>query len=166
MGEKEQPKWQAAARITILGEKHELESLPGYWFTPRKYSTIGSVKINGGAMKLRTNLPKGILKKLAKGMGDKEKDAQFTGKEAMKLLTEDEISQVMDAQKGDEGAVSFQKDILIYGIGEHGFDGDYNIESLAEELLEYPDVAAEMIEIIKEWNSPLAQTTSETSGTS
>lgn len=62
--------------------------------------------------------------------------------------------------------------LLKNGIGAHSFvddteEGSTEVsDTMVEELMEYSDISLEIVEIVSEFNSPLAPTTSGTSGTS
>lgn len=136
-------KWEEAARTTILGPKHELEALPGYWFTPRKFPCEIDDRIAVLMRKFRSKKPQA------------EGEATASPSEVLDSLEAGDVSEVM--------ALS-----LLGGIGEHAFlgaDGKPEAvnESFVHRIMDYSPLATEMMGVIQEWNRPLAPKPSESS---
>jgi len=156
----------------IMGEVHDLVSLPGYWFKPRKYSTEGAEKIQNLREELRKVIKGSPTLKYIKKLHKKGIENP-TPEDIINNLSDREIEEFYDSM-GDLGkrrTAESNRLVLLYGIGEHNFKDDGgNIckidEDFVDVLCESQDLVLEMIGPIMEHNRPLARRTSGKSETS
>jgi hypothetical protein len=160
-----------AVRRHIQGKKHDLKSLPGYWFKPRKYNLEGGEIIQNFSEELRKVLKDskvwGYIKKLQdKGIKDPTVDDIYAN------FSAEEIQEYFDAfgDLGKRGTAELHRNVLLYGTGENNFgDGDENLSGVSEEIVnilcESQDAVNEMVPIIIGHNAPLAKRTSKKSET-
>ena len=159
--------FEASARRAILGEKHELETLEGYWFRPRKYSVPGEEEINSAGSGIGDKLPASVVKKLipiyqGKSLGE------ITEEAIIGELNDDELAELLKVSMGSRQAeTDIAAKILEHGIGEHNlYDQEQASTDVSSELidalLEYAATVAEMVKVIQGYNRPLARSTPET----
>lgn len=166
--EKNPKKWRQAARRSVTGEKHELVSLSGYWFKPRKYSVIGEREIQAAAFGSGAGaLPRGLITKLRKASREKSGEVKF--EDLIDDLTEDELYDLVASQStGDANSTEVIRLQLLYGWGPHNFEGEDNegaSEEFVNEIMEFKELVMEAVGVIQEHNRPLAQPTPEDSET-
>jgi len=144
--------WKEKARQSILGDIHNLESLPGYWVRAKRFSVIASDEIREAE-----NLPASLMRKLAKLRPDKdsaENRADFE-RRAADALTDEEFSMLQRLSVSLDPKIAGLR--LTHGIGEHNFTDDGSASTvvprdLVEELLKYKPVALEILEVIAQAN--------------
>lgn len=151
-------KWEELARRTIEGDKHELESLGGYWFKPKKYSCQGADEIKNATFKTGQGLSDEMLKKLTPLIEGEESIEEIMGK-----LPPADLTMLMNSQAvRNQDSAELVKVILKYGIGESNFDiTDENRNDFLEKIIEYQDIAIEMLGVIRKHNRPLVKKTSK-----
>jgi len=159
--------WKDEARRTIIGEKVMLESFPGYWIRPRKYSIETMDEIRALERKQQGEFNRKALARIAKKMSDGGKidDAEkIVPSTIMGELTDEEFEAIYDISEKRKDGPGAQLIVakIAGGLGEHNFDGA-KVETLAKDMIDYPDIAREMVKIIEEYNRPLAESPSETS---
>lgn len=149
--------WKDDARRTVVSEKMELSTLPGYWVVARLWTVGGKDEISTAMRKVQKGLDKKALMSFAikaKNNGADLKNEQ----ELMDLLTPEEIGAFVDSESAEMAGLIEVK--LRYGIAEHNFDG-VTVPELAKAMLEYPNIATEILGLIEEFNRPLPKTTSK-----
>lgn len=165
--------WKDDARKTIISEKKELQTFPGYWVKVRKYSIQGRDEINAAMKRVQKDLDKKALYSLAKKVKERSGKESVTEDEVMSMLEPEEIAAFMDSNSTPVTELNMLK--LQHGIAAHNFvDGDRDVgtddskvvKRFAEEILEYADIAAEILRVVEEYNRPLAPKRSKTSRTS
>jgi|GEM_PF-2405229 len=158
-----------AARRKILGERRELETLPGYWIRPRKFSTIGAAEVQAVSIK-NTDLPDDLIEKLG-AIGDNPEINELDKRTPLKFLSRADRIRVMQAfSHSAADSVEVQRLALLHGIAEHNFyqngeNATHVDEDLVNELLDYQEVATEILSIINEFNRPLAKAPAGSSST-
>ena len=151
--------WQDDARRTVVSEKKALSTLEGYWVKVRLWTVGGKDEISTATRKVQKGLDKKALMSFA--MKAKSKGADIANEqELMELLTPEEIGAFVDSESAEMADLIETK--LRNGIAEHNFDG-VAIPDLAKSLLEYPNIATEILGYIEEFNRPLARKTSKPS---
>lgn len=153
----------------IIGDRHDLETLSGFWIKPKKYSTEGGEEIAALRFKIMRNSrnPKivGILKKL-KDEGIEALDVTTL----LEKIPEEEVMELFAAMyeaRGD-GRGEIQRAILKHGIGDHNFNSGgkkLSVEEAVPKLMQDAEAVVEIIANIEEWNVPLAQGRSQSSET-
>jgi len=147
------------AQRSIIGDKHELETAPGFWFKPRKYSVHGDSVIKEASL-TSADLPSEVLTEIAE-LVDEHGDLSI--KDMMQYLSPEAkgklIASRSHAATDDAKVLSY---ILLYGIGEHNFfaEEDSSIvvdEDLVQNILEFKDMAVEMSRVIQGFNNPLSK---------
>ncbi len=154
--------WQDDARRTIVSEKHELETFPGYWVKVRKYSISAKDEIQAVLRKAQKSIDRKALMSL---MARREKG--LTEEELRESLTAEEIGAMIDMQSGELSELC--KIRIKHGLFEHNFCDEgvsKETEKFAKDILEYNDIAEEIIGRIEAFNAPLAEKTSKASATS
>lgn len=165
--------WKDDARRTIVGEKHDLTTFEGYWIKPKKFSKSAEDAINEQIRKLQKGVNRKALVSVTKKAEERgEELGSMSEAEVLELLTEEELAALMD---GDTAATFDLCRVKIrYGIDSHNFcDGDIDSRStqvvddtFARDILEYPQIAGEIMGIIQEFNRPLPNKKSPKSETS
>lgn len=154
--------WQDDARRTVVSEKKALSTLEGYWVKVRLWTVGGKDEITATVRKLQKGLDKKSLISFMAKARSRGKDLTNEA-DIMSILTEDEIAAFVDSESVEASAMIEAK--LKNGIAEHNF-GDMKVSELAHDLLEFPNVAEEILKLIEDFNRPLASQTSSTSATS
>jgi hypothetical protein len=162
--------WKDDARRTIISEKKELETFPGYWVKVRKYSIRGKDEINAAVRRMQQSLDKKALYSLAKKVKEQSGRTDLSEEEVMGMLEPEEIGAFMDSNSVPLEEINKLK--ILHGVAAHNFvDGDKDVGTddpkavkvFADDILEYSDIVAELLRIIEEYNRPLAQARSKTS---
>jgi len=170
VGEGKVAPWENAARRFTVGDKTELETIPGYWIKPKKYSVEGDNAIKAAAAGNQSVLPPSLLKRLQE-RAETMQDGELTQSELFKMMSAEEIGEMIHRTATADSAQSVKvvKLILMYGIDSHNFEDTDNRrcgEDLAEKLMQYRDAAMECVRIIQGFNGPLARATGQPSETS
>jgi hypothetical protein len=176
--------WKAEARRTLVGPKEYLTTLPDaeteelhYWIKPRKWSIDATDQIRAKEHEVRSALGTEGLALLAKKQGVMEKlrEAYASGEsvndeEVMKLLTAEELATLISgtAPQNQAELITLQ---ILHGVAEWNLeDEDGKVVEITEEevrdFLDFPDVAGEIVDIVRRWNRPLASGRSQKSGMS
>jgi len=166
--------WTDDARKTILSKKKMLTTMLGYWVMVRKYSIKGNDEIEAMKREAQKSIDKKALYEVAKAVKgiDPDKLKDITTDEVIDLLTPEQFSAFSDSTNLAVGGLIEAQ--IRNGIFAHNFcDGEIetrstekNIRGFASEIIEYPEVATEILAFIEEFNRPLAKVTSKTSGMS
>lgn len=155
--------WKQDARRLVVGEKAELSTLPGYWVQPRKYSIQAKDEINAIQRKLQKGINKKELASLMQKVKDIRKDGEAPKDEdILAKISEGELETILDAQNAETKELTKVK--ILYGVAEHNFDG-VSVAELAEDILDYEEVALEILTIVETFNRPLAMEKSNPSET-
>jgi len=163
--------WKDVASRTVAGPKHTMSSIPGYWFKPRKFSVTAADDINAESMRSAGTVPTKIKTKMAKLM---KENPDLDEGDLIAELTDEEIAELTDVQ--GRPASDLIRLRIKHGVAEHNYEGpDENGSEVVKsgltdeqvaEILQFPEVAKEMVEAIMRWNRPLAHATSGISETS
>jgi len=153
--------WKNDARRLVIGERRELGTFEGYWIRPRKFSVQAKDEINAIQRKIQKGIDKKALISLMKKVkGSKETDQseEDLEKKLYESITDDEIDSMLDAQGVETKDLIYTK--ILYGVAEHNFceeEKSENAQILAADILEYEEIAQEIVSIVEEFNRPLAQ---------
>ena len=171
MGEHKQYKavnWRVAADRLTVGEPVELETLPGLWIRPRKYSVNGAAEIKAAQVRALAELRGNAIREIATAF-----DGAPASDDAAVGLTHDQrldvAVRVMENATADVvGSVAERRAKVLFGVAEHNFEGEPGTPTAAwvDELMEHEPVFLEVLRIVEEKNRPLAGTTSPKSATS
>jgi hypothetical protein len=160
--------WKIAADRVTIGERTELKTIPGYWVRPRRFSKQGEAEILAAQTRAMAK-----SKAVAASMMDGFKDAVVSDADKMTGGISDDAKKEI-AIKVMQGATAdmighVEEDVMriAYGIAEHNFLGDQEPACVewAREIIEYKDVANEILEIVREKNLPLVLPTPSSSPT-
>lgn len=165
--------WKDDARRLVVSDKRELESITDsegkkYWIKPRKWSVAAKDEING----VQRRLQKAIDKKALASLVQKSQTGDYeTVEEMIEAMEPDEFAALLDTQNIESYDLAEVK--LRNGISSHNFcDGDIetrstdkDIKGFVHDILEYEDIALEILKIVEDYNRPLAMKTSATSKT-
>ncbi len=152
--------WKDDARRLIVSEKKELKSFPGYWVKVKKYSIQGVDEIQEALREVQKGLDKKAIIELSK------KYKQL-GLEPGKALTEDVIIDSFTTEQIEvlinNNSLSISKVLEVrikHGVAEHNFCEEEStkegMEVFAHDILEYSEIAKEIMGYIEEFNRPLA----------
>lgn len=156
--------WKDDARRTVISEKYNLETFEGFWIKAKKYSINARDEINAAVREVQKGLDKRAILEVTK----KAREMGLSGStpteaEIMDMLTPEQLSALIDSSNVASSKVMETK--LRNGIAEHSF-GDTKVADLARDILEFPDIANEMLTFIEEFNRPLTKQTSPASAMS
>lgn len=165
--------WQDDARRTVVSEKRFLTTMEGYWVKVRLWSIKGRDEISAAEREARKAIDKKALfevSKKVKGIEPEKLKTLDTG-DMLSLLTPDEFDALTNSMSMDSARVVETK--LRFGIDSHNFcDGDIDtrstdkdIKGFASQIIEYPEVAQELLAFVEDFNRPLAQQTLSSSET-
>ncbi|MCC6131039.1 MAG: hypothetical protein IT186_14040 [Acidobacteria bacterium] len=150
---------KAKARQSVLGERRELKTLPGFWIRARRFGVTAAERVREAE-----GLPPSLLRKLARLKGSQEGDLEDDKEMQLRLieaLTDDEFGVLQEKQRSLDPKIV--KARLLYGLGQHnlGASGpeavsDQVSEEFVSELLEYlgTDTIQEMVDAVGEMNPP------------
>jgi len=166
--------WQDDARKTIVSEKKMLTTMEGYWVKVRKFSIKGNDEIEETKKQAQKSLDKKALYEVAKAVKgiEPEKLKNMGTDEVIAILTPDQFSVLTESSNMVIANTMEAK--LKNGIDSHNFcEGDIdsrstdkNIKEFAVQIMNYPEIAGEIVAFVEEFNRPLAKVTSKTSGMS
>ena len=172
--------WKAQARKTLVGDKRYFDTMPEtedgqrFWMKPRKFSIEAQDAISQAQYRMRERIGGDALKILTDRRevlsriqsASEEKGEELSNEEIFDLLEPEELQTVIQGVPPQE-RYEIAKLELMYGWADSNFDIDENAthEQFVEELLDFPDQAREAMEFIEEWNRPLLDKMSRTSGT-
>lgn len=170
MAEKKKVKevnWKVAADRVAIGEKKELQSLPGYWVRPRRYTKQGEAEILA-AQTRAIGQSKQIAASMMSQMPVAGSDAEeMTG---LSPQTRNDIGMIVmqNATADMVGKVEENTLRILYGIEDHNFNGadEKATREWATDIMGYTDTANEILELVGEQNLPLGLRTSHKSETS
>jgi hypothetical protein len=152
--------WKNDARRLVIGERRELGTFEGYWIRPRKFSVQAKDEINAIQRRIQKSIDKKALISLMKKVkGSKEADQseEEIEKKLYESMTDDELNSMLDAQGVETKDLIYTK--ILYGVAEHNFCDEEKSEDskvLAADILDYEAIAQEIINVVEEFNRPLA----------
>jgi hypothetical protein len=158
--------WKDEAKRTVVGDKVELKTFPGYWIKPKKYSVAGKDAINEEQRKLQQGIDKKAMASVIKKLdieADGKDETQLMG-EIMDKLTDDELAAMMDSQYVP--SANYIKVRLREGIDSHNFCDaaeSHDVKAFVDDILAYPEITEEILRIVEEHNRPLAGKSSKKS---
>jgi hypothetical protein len=153
--------WKTASNRRVIGDWVELKSLEGIdaRVKPRKYSQAGADEINTWAVQRQARLKRETVKAIV----DRESSGE-TG-----TLKDDAILDVLaNADPEMLKQAHYMRLLLKYGIAEYDFGTESGSPSdeWMDAVLDDTVLATEILAIARDFNGPLAEQTSGTSGTS
>ncbi len=176
--------WKAEARRTLVGPKSYLETLPDpnsgertYWIRPRKWSIEAADKIRAKEHELKKSLGKeglalitrrqDVMQKITEA---KDRGESITDADIMHMLSPEELEALVTGTAPQDQA-ELVKLQIFHGVYDHNLDDENGevikiTEDDVGDFLEFPDVATEIVGIVRGWNRPLADGRSATSETS
>jgi len=172
MATKKQQGWEHQARLKRMGEKRELQTFPGYWIRPQKYSIEGEEEIQCAQLRLKNKLSSAATRKIVAKLRESD-DPDMTAEKLLKSLSDEELEAMMqeggNIEPGDSSGYIHL--VLLHGIGEHNFkNAEGKVEEVNEDFVNrfmaISELAHESVKIIEEWNRPLAKRSAPSSGTS
>lgn len=162
-------KYAQAITQELAGNRAELESLPGFWIRPRKYTVPQAEEIKRLSLKSVPPKIKSVMVRKQAQLGEGE---ELTGVQILESMeTDEQLSEAMDYFALSGGGDLVRK-VLLYGIYEHNLFADdegrpYPSKSVDEDLVIYlmqnEEVVKEMASIIEAYNRPLAKSSARTS---
>jgi len=151
--------WKVASNRRVIGDWVELKSLEGVdaRIRPRKYSQAGADEINAWAIQRQARLKRETVRELV----DQSKGEAAT--------RDDMIIDVLAAGDAELFKQAHYMTLMLrYGVAEYEFGDECGAPTDAWITAVLDDVilTGEILGVIKEFNSPLAGPTSDTSATS
>jgi hypothetical protein len=164
-----QPDLGVTIKRRIMGPRTDLETLPGFWMKPKKYSSAGGEEIQAVQFKISKGARNPVVAKYVKRLRSQGIENP-TVSDVADTLDEEELAELLEAMGSvnPESNAELQSKIMLCGTGEHNFRQGGKVLSTEEAIpIIVQDIEAvkEIIGIIKGWNSPLASEPSEKSGT-
>lgn len=152
--------WKDNARRTTIGDEVKLESFPGGWVKVKKYSIQGKDEIAEATRAVQKDIDKTMLMSAAKKMKGK---TGLTEDQIFDLLSAEEIGAMVDSTSVASSNLFESK--IKNGLHSYNFgDGDSKeVKIFAKDILEFEEIALEVIKIIEDFNRPLAPKTSSIS---
>ena len=164
--------WEDKCRVRRLGERHKLESLPGFWFRPQKYSIEGDEAVSLAQLRLKDRFKPDTIRRILDKAKDNP-DSEVRVEDLLLTLDDEDLSAIMEeASDVPAGAQTEYKSlVLLYGIGEHNFKkADGELETVSEDfvdrVLQERELTNEMMAVIVRWNRPLLKGSASRSQTS
>ena len=158
--------WREKARQAVMGERHVLDSLPGYWIRAKRFTVTAAEEIREAE-----HLPPALLRKVARIKPDTtEADKKAFEQRAVQELTDEEFSLLSDLQTSLDPKIARLR--MVHGIGEHNFTDTCEASKevttdFVDELLGYSPVALEILEEIARVNpGPFSRGKSQPSNSS
>jgi len=153
----------------IIGERHDLSTLSGFWIKPKKYSTEGGEEITALRFKIAKNSRNPIVIKKLKKLRDEGIEVLDVNT-LLDKLPEEEVLELLSAtyENAGDNRGEMQKLQLLHGIGDHNFNSGGKklaIEEAVPKLMQDAEAVAEILTIVEEWNIPLPQGRSQSSET-
>ena len=148
--------WQDDARRTIVSEKKDLESFPGYWVKVRKYSISAKDEIQSVLKKAQKGIDKKALLSL---MAKREKIT--SPEELQQSVTPEELEMAVEMQTAEIKSYAIIR--IRHGVAEHNFCDEgisKETEKFALDIMEYGEIVDEILTLIEDFNRPLAAKTS------
>jgi hypothetical protein len=147
----------------IVSHTNDLTTFEGHWIKAKKYSINATDEINAATREVQKGMDKKSLIEVAKKAREMGIAGEVVSEEdIMDMLTPEQMSALLDSTGVASAKVMEIK--LRNGIAEHSFDG-CPVKDLARDILEYPEIAQEMLKIVEEFNRPLAKKSSVASAT-
>lgn len=164
-----QPDLGVTIKRKIMGPRQDLETLPGFWIKPKKYSSTGGEEIQAVQFKMSKGARNPVVAKYVKKFRaqgiENPKISDIVDK-----LNEEELAELLEAMGSvnPESNTELQEKILLHGTGEHNFRQSGKVLSIEDAIpiiMQDIEAVREINGIIGKWNSPLASEPSEKSGT-
>lgn len=155
---------------TVLKTYGDADGGEELWIKPKKYSTVEKDEISAMQNVSAANVNKAAATKLYLKM---EKLKEELGKEVrvenvLEEVSDEEIKSLVESQ--NIPVAETYRLIIRYGVAEHNLcDGEEAQNAVddefVDEILKAPDLAAEIVSIVEDFNRPLALMKSPESGT-
>ena len=158
--------WKIAADRMAIGEQVELKSLEGFWVRPRRFTKAGEAEILAAQTRAIAK-SKSIAASLMDSMPEPETDSERMFGPSAEAKKEIAMSVMENATADMVGRVEENTLRLMHGIEGHNFDESGKAtREWAESVMEYSDIANEILAIVAEQNLPLSVRTSRKSAMS
>ena len=165
--------FKAAAKNVLLGKKVELKSFQkedggSYHLTPRKLSVDARTALRKAQVELGAAASPEVQKMLKEKAVEYRKahkikeEKEVSMADLQQLMSDVEWQKMLDATKGAFDQVNIIKIYLLHGIGVHDLDDTEGKvlpidEALVDSIMDIEVLATEMVDIIREWDSPLQE---------
>lgn len=158
--------WKVAADRIAIGERANLASLDGYWIQPRRYTKAGEAEILAAQTRAIAK-SKSIAASMFDSMPEPETDSERMFGPSAESKKEIAMAVMENATADMVGKVEENTLRILYGIEAHNFDDEGKpTREWADEIMQYSDVANEILGIVAEQNLPLSLRTSRKSAMS
>ena len=167
--------FKQALKRTRVGERHEMETLPGYFFSPVKFSVEGSDAIKAVTAKNKDLLDAKSLKRIKEIAADEDGKRMDTAALLEKLSDEEFADIVHSLNASSLGSLELSRVKIKYGLGPNNLGAGVSTEGalvkggvpdeFVEDVLQNAEIAEELVGVINIWNSPLAGKQQKTSRT-
>lgn len=158
--------WKIAADRIAIGERVNLASLEGYWIQPRRFTKQGEAEILASQTRAIAK-SKSIAASMFDSLPEPETDSERMFGPSAESKKEIAMAVMENATADMVGKVEENTLRIMYGIEAHNFDDEGKpTREWAAEIMEYSDVANEILGIVAEQNLPLSVRTSRKSAMS
>jgi len=158
--------WKNRISRLRIGGKVELKSIEGFWVKPRKFSVEENDLIQAANIAALSKVKRSAFAQATQKIRSRAKDDPDAL--VVDLLDERELEALMDAQFAPAARIVHLQ--ILYGVAEHNFceqeSTTHMDETLADEIMQVPEIAGEIALIAQGYNGPLVQGNSPISGTS
>lgn len=146
-------KWRDEAEKRSVGDRVQLKTLPGHYIIPRRYSTETQDRLTALAGKTSGS---GLTQETLDEIDRREETGEELGR-AVQLRIQSELGGLEEGVYIDQARITLLGGLHEFGdeTAEERFTGD-EIPALVEEILQYNELAAEILDVIREGNRPLA----------
>ncbi len=137
------------AEKRLVGDRVKLKTLPEYWVQPKRYSVAVKDSINAFATKTTGQLSPETMVTIT--------EKQSRGED---LSAEDRAKMTLEIGTLEAGSYEDQTKLILKG-GIHAFGSETEDVPIDDEffttVLDWDDLAVELVDIIREANAPLAE---------
>lgn len=164
--------WKETAKRSIIGDKTILKSIKpaeetlkqwkeedlkweNYWIKPKKFSIAGKDKVDRVTISNTKVLPAKLKLAISKLYRE---NPDLKSEDMIEHLGEEEQLLLFESQADNFNNEDMIKAILTEGLAETNLvSKDESLEQFIEEVVEYNNIATEIMEIIRDFNVPLAK---------
>lgn len=173
--------FKAAAKNVLFGDKVELQSFEKegggkYFLTPRKLSVDAKAALRREQIELGTAAGPAVQKLIRDkkkeflALNKKDESDEVKLADLQDMMTDEEWDSLLTSSKTAMDQRPIMRILLRHGIGRHNLDDDKGKvlpidDDLVEAIMDIDVLAKEMVEVIREWDSPLQKGSDDSSET-
>jgi hypothetical protein len=150
-------------KITLTSLADEEDESVAFWVKVKKYSIIGAEQVANETVSMQDSLPPEIVEKMAlksAELAEAQGDEDIAWADVFTSLDFAERREVLKLLQDGKSHL-YYKAVLINGVDSHNLedkDGETQgmSEKLADELMEYPELAQEIVKKVEQFNKNLS----------